>query len=60
MWLIFLVVVAVMVYLYFQNQKTKDPMPRQNETPLDILKRRYVEGAITQEEYEMMKKDLEG
>ena len=28
-------------------------------TPLDILKRRYAEGQITREQYEVMRKDLE-
>jgi putative membrane protein len=60
MWLIFLIVVGVIVYFYVQNQKTKDPLPRPHETPLDILKRRYAEGDITQEEYEKMKIDLDG
>jgi putative membrane protein len=35
-------------------------MPTQNESPLDILRRRYAKGEIAREEYEKMKKDLEG
>ena len=30
------------------------------ESPVDLLKRRYAKGEITKEEYEQMKKDLEG
>ncbi len=30
----------------------------QNQTPLDIAKRRYANGEITKEEYERLKKDL--
>jgi putative membrane protein len=29
-----------------------------NETPLDILKRRYAKGEITKEQYDQMKQDL--
>ncbi len=30
------------------------------ETPLDILKARYARGELTQEQFEQMKRDLEG
>ena len=30
------------------------------ETPLDLLKKRYAKGEISREEFEQMKKDLEG
>jgi putative membrane protein len=33
---------------------------RAGETPLEILKKRYAKGEIAREEYERMKKDLEG
>jgi len=32
--------------------------PERNETPLDILKKRYAQGAITKEEFEKRKDDL--
>jgi putative membrane protein len=60
MWIIFLIVIGFLVYFMVQAQKTKGSMPTQNESPLDILKRRYAKGDITSEEYEKMKKDLEG
>jgi putative membrane protein len=31
-----------------------------SETPLNILKRRYARGEISREEFEQMKKDIEG
>ena len=60
MWIIFLIVIGLLIYFIVQAQKTKDQTPTQNENPLDILKRRYAKGEITSEEYEKMKKDLEG
>ena len=60
MWIIFLIVVGVLIYFIVQAQKTKGEMPTQHESPLDILKRRYAKGEIDKEDYERMKKDLEG
>ena len=60
MWIIFLIVIGLLIYFIVQSQKTKGQTPTQNESPLDILKRRYAKGEIAREEYERMKKDLEG
>ena len=60
MWIILLIVIGLLIYFIVQAQKTKGRTPIQNESPLDILKRRYAKGEITREEYERMKKDLEG
>ena len=60
MWIIFLIIIGLLIYFIVQAQKTKDQTSTQNGSPLDILKRRYAKGEITREEYERMKKDLEG
>jgi putative membrane protein len=60
MWIIFLIVIGLLIYFIVQAQKTKGQSLTQNESPLDILKRRYAKGEIAREEYERMKKDLEG
>jgi putative membrane protein len=60
MWIIFLVVVGLLIYFIIHSQKQKGQTPTQNENHLDILKRRYAKGEITKEEYERMKKELEG
>jgi putative membrane protein len=58
MWIIFLIVIGFLIYFIAQTQKTKGQTSIQNESPLDILKRRYAKGEITKEEYESLKKDL--
>jgi len=60
MGIIFLIVIAVLTYFILQALSAKGRPPIQNESPLDILKRRYAKGEITKDEYEKMKKDLEG
>jgi putative membrane protein len=59
MWIIFLIVIGFLIYFIIKAQKTKSQAPTQNDTPLDILKRRYAKGEIAKEEYERMRKDLE-
>jgi putative membrane protein len=58
MWIIFLIVVGLLIYFIVQAQKTKGQTSTLNESPLDILKKRYAKGEIAKEEYERMKKDL--
>jgi len=58
MWIIFLVAIAALIYFLFQSQKKQDQPPVQNESPLDVLKRRYANGEIDKEEYDKIKKDL--
>ena len=59
MWLIFLIVIGLLIYFVVQARNTKGMTPTQNESPMDILKRRYAKGEIAKEEFERMKKDLE-
>jgi putative membrane protein len=59
MWIIFLIVIGLLIYFIINAQTTKGRTPTQNESALDILKKRYARGEITKEEYERMKKDIE-
>ncbi|KFO66888.1 hypothetical protein ER57_14615 [Smithella sp. SCADC] len=59
MWLLFLIVFGVAIYFIIQVSKSKDVVGRSQDTPLDILKKRYAKGEITKEEFDRMKKDLE-
>jgi len=60
MWIIVLIVIGALAYFVFQSRNKKGQTPTQNESHLDILKRRYARGEIAKEEYEKMKNDLEG
>ena len=65
MWLILLVLIGVGLYFILQNSKPssgRGPIEgsRSEESALEIVKRRYARGEITREEFEAMKKDLEG
>ncbi|MBI4768403.1 MAG: SHOCT domain-containing protein [Deltaproteobacteria bacterium] len=60
MWILFIIVIGVVVYFIIQSTKVKTSSGTLKETPLDILKGRYAKGEIAKEEFERMKKDLEG
>jgi putative membrane protein len=59
---IVLVVLLVALYLIFGRSGDKrppwEPQERFQETPLEILKKRYAQGEITREEFEQIKKDI--
>lgn len=58
MWLIFLVLIGIAIYFVVRGEKWMK-RGRSEETVLDILKKRYAKGEITEQEYEKMKKELE-
>lgn len=51
-------VVLLVVYLARSQGLQKGPPAQQSETALDILEKRYAAGEISQEEYEVRKRDL--
>jgi putative membrane protein len=57
-------IVLVVLCLYFFFGRGRRPWEiyagKDTETPLDILKKRYVKGEITKEEFEQMKRDILG
>ena len=58
MWLLLLVLVIVLVYFLVRSTGAGGSRPTPDETPLDILKKRYARGEITKEQFDEMKKDL--
>ncbi len=59
MGILFLIVLGVAIYFIVQTLKSKNVTGQVQETPLDILKKRYAQGEITKEEFARMKKELE-
>jgi putative membrane protein len=57
MGILFLIVIAVVIYFVVHNVKTKGG-GFGGESALDILKKRLAKGEITKEEYDKMKDDL--
>lgn len=57
MWLLLLVLIGVVIYFVVRGDKW---MKKEgDESPLEILKKRYARGEITREEYNKIKKELE-
>lgn len=59
MGIIFLILLGVAVYFLVQHLRTKDIGEQVQETPVDILKKRYAKGELTKEDFERMKNELQ-
>lgn len=63
-WIVILVVIVVAVYLVVRLVQGPTPQgpssETHKETAMDILKRRYAGGEITKDEFDQMKRDLQG
>ena len=63
-WVFWVAIIALIIYLVV-NQGNKNrhvhlpPSYPHQDSPIDILKRRYAKGEITKEQFDQMKKDLE-
>ena len=58
MWLIFTIILVVAIYFIVKALKAKDTGMQGQDTPLDILKKRYAKGEITKEEFDRMKREI--
>ncbi len=62
MWIFWIALIALVVWIINQttnrNQTTNHTITEINETPLDILKKRYAKGEITNEQFNEMKQKL--
>jgi len=58
MWILLLVVIGILVYFLTQNLSASRGAGKSDETPLEVLKKRYARGEITKEEFDRMKQAL--
>lgn len=63
-WLLWILVIVGVIWALTRSSQYRPPSPptspdRSDETPMEILKRRYAEGKLTTEEYEERKERLE-
>lgn len=60
-WIFWIVIIVLVIYLIVRltNQRGGTSNSSANETPLDVLKKRYARGEISKEEFENMKRDLQ-
>lgn len=56
--IVMIVVLALCLYFLFGRVRSAGDLPGREETPLEILKKRYAKGEITKEEFEQMKRDI--
>ena len=59
-WIFWLVIIAVIIWAFVtqMNKNKRDIQAPQQESVLDILKKRYAQGEINKNEFEEKKKDL--
>lgn len=59
MGILFLIILGIAIYFIVQNVRSKNEIGRTNESPIDILKKRYAKGEITKEDFDRMKNELQ-
>jgi len=60
MWIFWILIIIGVVFLIQMMTKNKSrTSSHENESPLEILKKRYARGEMEEEEYERRRKELE-
>ncbi|MEN6432428.1 MAG: SHOCT domain-containing protein [Smithella sp.] len=57
--IIFIIIIGVVAYFVIQSARARTLGGTPQETPLDILKKRYAKGEISKDDFDRMKRDLE-
>lgn len=60
-WIFWIAIIGLIIYLILRqtNRRNNNKIVNKDETPLDILKKRYARGEITKEEFDKIKSDIE-
>lgn len=59
-WTVLLIAILIWIFKAIQNRSNRRTSTElKQETPLEILKKRYASGEISKDEYIKMKKDLQ-
>lgn len=62
-WIFWVAIIGLIIWLVLnQSNRHREEYfpPKTTESPMDILKKRYAKGEISHEEFERMKKNIEG
>lgn len=62
LWLIIIVAIIILVVIAIVNytkSSAGNTSVKKNESPMEILKRRYAKGEISKSQFEEMRKDIE-
>ena len=60
-WFMWILIIALIFILIWSNTRERDkyiPLNQNGEDAMDILKKRYAKGEITQDQFQQMKEDL--
>lgn len=62
-WFLLLILIGLIVWMFLRSASVRGTpsgsSPPKQETPLEILQKRYAQGEISRQEYEQMRGDLE-
>ena len=59
MWIFWILIIVFIVYVIKAGMGNSTDDNNSNESPLEILKKRYARGEIDEQEYERRRKELE-
>jgi len=57
-WLLLIIIVAILIYFIITGNRGRTLLDRRNESAMDILKKRYAKGKLSQSEYNKIKEEL--
>jgi len=59
-WILIVLGIIFVIWFFVGLARRAEAPPASPETPLEVLQKRYARGEITREQYQEMKRELEG